>query len=90
VLSVLRFRAHAAATDVQELADVLGARPGCLSVDAGRAVEDQEVWVVVARWADLGSCRRGLGSREVRMLGTALLAGADDAPSVFGPLDAEL
>lgn len=90
MLSVLRFRAVAQPAAVQELADILGARPGCLSVEAGRSVEEPDWWVVVTRWADLGSCRRGLGSREVRMLGSGLLGGADDAPSVFGPLDGDL
>jgi hypothetical protein len=87
VLSVLRFRAVAEPGDVQHLADVLAARPGCTGVETGRAVEDPDVWVVVSHWADLGSCRRGVGSREIRMLGTALLGGVDDAPSVFGPVD---
>ena len=89
MLSVLRFRAVAQPSAVQELADVLAARPGCTGVETGRAVEDPDVWVVVSHWSDLGSCRRGVGSREVRMLGTALLGGVDDAPSVFGSIDGE-
>jgi heme-degrading monooxygenase HmoA len=80
MVSVLRLRAEAPVGDLLALRDVLAARPGCLGVELGRGVEEPVDVVLVSRWADLGSCRRGIGSSDVRLAGMALIVDAGLQP----------
>jgi hypothetical protein len=65
---------------------VLAARPGYLGGTAGRATDDPARWVLVSEWLNVGSYRRALGSYEVKVHATALLAQSLDSPSAFEPL----
>ena len=64
----------------------LAARPGYLDGHIGRSTDDDRCWVMVTRWADVGSYRRALGGYEVKITATPLLAQARDLPSSFEAL----
>ncbi len=68
----------------------LAERPGYLSGDLGRNVDDPELWVLVTRWKDVGSYRRALSSYEVKMGAVQTLSRAIEEPSAFEPVDGEL
>jgi quinol monooxygenase YgiN len=95
VLVVNRFRvpaddAEAFRADLAAAVEVLSQRPGFGSADAGRNLDDPDLWVLVTRWADVGSYRRALSSYDVKLTAVPLLARALDEPSAFEGLDGEL
>jgi hypothetical protein len=65
---------------------VLGARPGFVRGSISRSVDDEADWVLVTEWRDVGSYRRALGSYEVKLRATPLLAEAEQLPSTFETL----
>jgi quinol monooxygenase YgiN len=65
----------------------LGAQPGFVSAEAGRNVDEPTLWVLVTRWADVGSYRRALSAYDVRVAAVPLLSRALDEPSAYEPLD---
>ena len=70
--------------------EVLAARPGYVGGQMGRNLDDPELWVLVTRWADVGSYRRALSSYDVKLTAVPLLGRALDEPSAFEGLDGEL
>ena len=64
----------------------LAERPGYLGGRAGRSTDDPDAWILVARWASVGDYRRALGSYQVKLHATPLLAQALDRPSAFEQL----
>lgn len=62
---------------------VLAERSGCESVEVVRAIDDAATFLVISRWADVGSYRRALSSYEVKVGAVPLLATAADEPSAF-------
>ena len=73
-----RFRARAAAA----LA-ALGARPGYLRGQLGRAYDDPQAWTLVTEWESVGAYRRALSAYDVKVEATPLLAESLDEPSAF-------
>jgi hypothetical protein len=65
--------------------DALAQRPGFVRGTLGRSIDD-DTWVLVTEWENVGSYRRGLGGFDVKMHATPLLATARDLPSAFEPL----
>lgn len=61
----------------------LSARPGCVSAEAFRALDDPRLILIVTRWQDVGSYRRALSSYEVKVAAVPVLAEAEDAASAF-------
>lgn len=61
----------------------LAARPGCESAQAVRAIDDAATFLLVTRWADVGSYRRALSSFDVKLNAVPVLASAADEPSAF-------
>lgn len=61
----------------------LSARPGCLSAEAFRALDDPRLVLIVTRWQDVGSYRRALSSYEVKVAAVPVLAGAENVASAF-------
>lgn len=61
----------------------LAERPGCKSAEAVRAIDDPETFLLVTRWADVGSYRRALSSFDVKVNAVPVLASAADEPSAF-------
>jgi heme oxygenase (mycobilin-producing) len=70
-------------TSAQAAAAVLAERPGCLSVEVVRALDDGAMFMVVSRWLDVGSYRRALSRFEVKVGAVPLLATAEHEPSAF-------
>ena len=64
----------------------LAARPGYLRGTLGRSLDDESQWVLVTEWSSVGAYRRALGSYEVRLHASPLLAEALELPSSFEPL----
>jgi hypothetical protein len=72
--------------------DALAAFGACAGYERGwlgRAAEDPTAWVMGTEWQGVGSYRRALSTRDVRMAGTALLSRAVDMPSAFELLYAD-
>jgi quinol monooxygenase YgiN len=90
VLVVLRFVVdnaeeefiQAAHTALEALAAATGYRRGQLA----RAFDDPSVWCLVTEWASVGAYRRALGSYDVKVRSTPLLARARAEESAFEPL----
>ena len=72
--------------DAEVALRALAARPGYLGGSVGRSTDDEGAWVIECRWADVGSYRRALGSYDVKLNATPLLARATDLPSAFEAL----
>jgi hypothetical protein len=64
----------------------LAGRPGYRRGTLGRSTDDPTAWVLLTEWENVGSYRRALGSYEVKLHATPLLASALDLPSAFEPL----
>lgn len=88
MVSVTHFRS--AAADFAHRADdalaALSARPGFLRGSLGRSTDDDQAWVLVTEWLNVGSYRRALGNYEVKLRATPLLGEAVDVPSSFESL----
>lgn len=74
------------AVDAEQALRALAARPGYLRGSAGPAVDDPDSWVLATEWQRIGDYRRALGSYDVKMHATPLLARARDVPSTFEQL----
>jgi hypothetical protein len=92
VLVVNRFRSDDPGLrhDLEAALAVLAAQPGCEDGRAGRNVDDPGLWVMVTRWADVGSYRRALSSYDVKVGAVPLLSRAIDEPSAYEALDGVL
>jgi quinol monooxygenase YgiN len=64
----------------------LAARPGFRRGHAGRSVDDPAEWVLVSEWDGVGAYRRALGTYEVKLAATPLLAQARDEAGAFEEL----
>lgn len=92
MLVVNRFREPAIEfrAELEAALALLAARPGFEDGQVGRNLDDPSLWVMVTRWADVGSYRRALSSYEVKAGAVPLLSRALDEPSAYEPLDGEL
>jgi hypothetical protein len=72
-------RAHAAL-------EALAARPGYVSGQLTRGLDEPSTWVIVTQWESVGTYRRALGAFDVKVTATPLLAESVDEPSAFEPL----
>nr|WP_205862790.1 antibiotic biosynthesis monooxygenase [Planosporangium thailandense] len=66
----------------------LAARPGYVSGQLARAVDEPDTWTMVTAWESVGAYRRALSSYEVKLYATPLLAEALNEPSAFEVLAA--
>jgi hypothetical protein len=62
---------------------ILATKPGYVSGDVGRNVDDPGLWVLTSRWENVGSYRRALGSYEGKMHIQPLMVHAVDEPSAY-------
>ena len=95
VIVVNRFRvAEHAQEDFRARLDAavatLAACRGFVGADAGRNVDEPDLWVLVSRWADVGSYRRALSSYDVKAGVVPLLSEAIDEPSAYEPASGQL
>lgn len=68
----------------------LSAQRGFLDAESGRNVDDPQLWVLVTRWAGVGSYRRALSAYDVKLAAVPLLSQSLDEPSAYEPNDGEL
>jgi hypothetical protein len=61
----------------------LGARPGYLRGQLGRAYDDPSRWTMITEWESVGAYRRALSAYDVKVDATPLLAQSQDEPSAF-------
>ncbi len=66
---------------------LLRERPGCVSVDFGRNLDQPELWTITSRWQNVGSYRRALQGDESKMVVVPLLSLAVDEPSAYDDAD---
>jgi hypothetical protein len=64
----------------------LAQRPGYLRGTLARSMDDSTDWLLLTEWESVGAYRRALGSYEVKVTATPLLAQALDIPSGFESL----
>ena len=64
----------------------LANRPGYLRGTLARSTDDPDAWLLITEWENVGSYRRALGSYEVKLHATPLLADALDVPAAFETL----
>ena len=88
MLAIARFRvplANAAAfsSEIDLAHSVLAQRPGYLTGESARNLDDPTLWVLMTRWKDVGSYRRALNSMEVKMQAIPLLAQAINEPGAY-------
>jgi hypothetical protein len=88
MISVEHFRASDGdfAARARQALTVLGARPGFVRGSVSRSIDDDADWILITEWRDVGSYRRALGSYEVKISATPLLAAALDLPTGFETL----
>lgn len=88
MLVVNRFRGDGPADEdlraaLEQAHAALAERPGYVTGDLGRNLDDPSLWVLVTRWQDVGSYRRALSSYEVKLRAVPTLGRALDEPSAF-------
>ena len=69
----------------QRALEALAARPGYVRGTLGRSIDD-DAWVLLTEWENVGSYRRALGGYDVKLHATPLMATARDLPSSFEAL----
>jgi quinol monooxygenase YgiN len=74
--------------DLVAALDVLAQRPGHVSGQAGRNVDEPELWVLTTAWENVGSYRRALSAYDVKVTAVPLLSRAVDEPSAYETLQA--
>lgn len=71
---------------IQVALEALAERPGWVDGGVGRNLDDPTLWLLRARWRDVGSYRRALSSYEVKVAAVPLLSEAIDEPSAYEPV----
>ena len=87
MLTISRFRSpgEGFADEAAPVVEWWSARPGCLSLELVRNLDEPDLWAIVGRWASAGVSRRSVGGFEAKMLLTPLLSRAIDEPSAYLP-----
>jgi quinol monooxygenase YgiN len=90
VIVLTRFRvptdagtAEAFAKQAESAVAVLAQRPGFLSADLGRNLDEPQLWTLTTRWRDVGSYRRALQGNHSKLVVVPLLSLAIDEPSAY-------
>jgi len=90
VIVAIQLRSSAELAEFTERAGIalraLADRPGFVRGSLGRAADDPAAWLLLTEWESVGAYRRALGSYQVKLLATPLLADALDQPSAFEQL----
>lgn len=89
MLTISRFRDEADefGDEAQKVVDWWSLRPGCLSLELVRSLDDPHLWAIVGRWESVGAYRRSFNGYEAKMMLTPLLSRAIDEPSAYLPPD---
>ncbi|MGQ0623174.1 MAG: antibiotic biosynthesis monooxygenase [Sporichthyaceae bacterium] len=73
--------------DAHAALEALATRPGWVCGSVGRALDDPAIFVVLCRWQDVGSGRRGLTTGAVRAQIMPLMARFPVGPTTFEVVD---
>lgn len=92
MLVVNRFRVpeadgEAFRSDLETAHSVLADRPGYVSGQVGRNLDDPTLWLLTTTWENVGAYRRALSSYGVKMGAVPLLSRAVDEPSAYEPVE---
>lgn len=60
--------------------------PGWISGSVGRSVDEVDHWLILQQWQDVGSCRRGLSTSELRPIAFELAQSNISSVSTFETL----
>lgn len=90
MLAISRFRyaedASGPEVPTAELGALLSAlqdRPGFRDGYVGRAVDDQQLWVLESRWESVGAYRRALSAYDVKVAAAQVMQRAVSEPSAY-------
>ncbi len=70
-------------TSLEAAHAVLARQRGYVDGQVGRNVDEPDLWLLVTRWANVGSYRRALSAYEVKMEAWAFLGQALEEPSAY-------
>ena len=89
MIAFSRFRvADAAASGFEARAEAAASffrtRPGCVSAEVLRNLDDQDLWGLLSRWENVGYYRRAYNGNEAKLVLMPLMADAVDEPGAFG------
>lgn len=95
MLVVTRFRVPGASPEaaaelragLERARDILASKPGLVSAEVGRNLDEPDLWVLMTRWTNVGSYRRAIGSYEGKMHVQPLMVHALDEPSAYEVLE---
>ncbi len=73
--------------DLHAALAALAERPGYLSGQVGRNVDEPDLWLLSTTWANVGSYRRALSAYDVKVGAVPLLSRAVDEPSAYEVLE---
>lgn len=60
--------------------------PGWITGSVGRSVDEVDHWLILQQWQDVGSCRRGLSTSELRPIAFELAQSNISSVSTFETL----
>lgn len=60
--------------------------PGWISGSVGRSVDEVDHWLILQQWQDVGSCRRGLSTSDLRPIAFELAKSNVSSVSTFETL----
>jgi hypothetical protein len=88
VLVVNRFRVDEPAAegfrvDLERAHAALAERPGYVTGQVGRNVDDPALWTLVTTWEHVGAYRRALSSYDVKLHAVPVLSRALDEPGAY-------
>ena len=90
MIAVSRFRVTDELSFVERAeaaASFFATRPGCLSADLVRNLDEPDLWAIVTRWENVGSYRRAFNGYDAKMILMPLLNRALDEPSAYADAD---
>lgn len=87
VITFIRFRnGDELLTELEAVAEYWRTKPGNISVELVRSVDEPSLMALIGRWENIGSYRRALGGQEGKLLLTPVLLHAVDEPTAYLPL----
>lgn len=63
--------------------DFFRGRPGCVSAELVRNLDEPELWAIATTWQNVGSYRRSFNGYDAKLVLVPLLSEAVDEPSAW-------
>lgn len=83
VVNRFRVEGQEPTAPLRALMAAFGESTGHVSSELGRNLDDSDLWVLITRWADVGSYRRALSGYDVKMALLPMMAWMIDEPSAY-------